>query len=47
MCFNEFYESINKDDLKKFPLTNLNITVGKTGIEETYENTLVDSQLCC
>ncbi len=30
----------NKDDLKKFPLTNLNITVGKTGIEETYENDL-------
>ena len=30
----------NKEDLKKFPLTNLDINVGKTGIEETYENQL-------
>ncbi len=30
----------NKEDLKKFPLTNLDINVGKTGIEETYENDL-------
>lgn len=30
----------DKDDLKKFPLTNLDINVGKTGIEETYENHL-------
>jgi len=30
----------NKKDLKKFPLTNLDINVGKTGIEETYENNL-------
>ena len=30
----------DKNDLKKFPLTNLDINVGKTGIEETYENQL-------
>jgi len=30
----------NKNDLKKFPLTNLDIYVGKTGIEETFENHL-------
>lgn len=30
----------NKNDLKRFPLTNHDINVGKTGIEETFENHL-------
>ncbi len=30
----------NKKDLKRFHLTNLDINVGKTGIEETFENDL-------